>query len=133
MNTPVVVGSCLCGMVRFRATWPTKWVAHCHCTYCRRVHGAPFVTWAGFASENFALDPDSASPTWYESSPAARRSFCSRCGSPMLFQSTRWPGEMHVSRSLIEGALDREPGKPVFYETHVPWLQVGDDLPKDDG
>jgi hypothetical protein len=48
----------------------------------------------------------------------------------MFFQSTRWPGEMHVSRSLIEGALDKEPSVHVFYESHVPWLEVKDDLPK---
>jgi len=26
---------------RVVAALPTKWVAHCHCTYCRRAHGAP--------------------------------------------------------------------------------------------
>ncbi len=123
-------GSCLCGAVRFRAALPTKWVAHCHCTYCRRAHGAAFVTWAGFADEQFALEPDGVPPTWYESSPGAHRAFCPRCGSPMLFKSTRWPGEMHVARSLIEGALDREPSAHVFYETHVSWLSVEDGLPK---
>lgn len=123
-------GSCLCGAVRFRAALPTKWVAHCHCTSCRRAHGAAFVTWAGFASEQFALEPDAVQPSWYESSPGARRAFCPRCGSPMFFSSTRWPGEMHVARALIEGALDREPGAHVFYETHVPWARVDDELPR---
>jgi hypothetical protein len=125
-----VVGSCLCGAVRFQAQLPSKWVAHCHCTYCRRAHGAPFVTWVGFLSENFSLDPDSQQPTWYESSPGAKRAFCSTCGSPMLFESTRWPDEMHVARSLIQGALDKEPSAHVFFEEHVPWLQINDELPK---
>jgi hypothetical protein len=130
MSTSLVHGSCLCGAVRFTARLPTKWVAHCHCTYCRRAHGAPFVTWAGFQDEQFRIDPDGVQPTWYESSPGARRGFCPRCGSPMLFTSTRWPGEMHVARALIADALDREPAAHVFYETHVPWLDVADALPK---
>jgi hypothetical protein len=109
---------------------PSKWVAHCHCTYCRRAHGAPFVTWAGFAAGQFALEAGSSQPQWYESSPGARRAFCPTCGSPMFFESTRWPGEVHVSRALIEGALDRPPGAHVFYEAHVPWLDVIDALPK---
>ena len=129
-HIPAVHGSCLCGAVRFRALLPTNWVAHCHCSCCRRAHGAPLVTWVGFASERFALDADSQPPAWYESSPGARRGFCLRCGSPMLFESTRWPGEMHVARSLIEGDLDKEPSVHVFYESHVPWLDVRDDLPK---
>jgi hypothetical protein len=109
---------------------PSKWVAHCHCTYCRRAHGAPFVTWAGFASEQFAFDADSIQPTWYESSPGAKRGFCSRCGTPLVFESKRWPGETHLSRALFTDPLDREPSAHVFYEAHVPWLQVNDDLPK---
>lgn len=125
-----VQGSCLCGAVRFRAELPTKWVAHCHCTRCRRAHGAPFVTWAGFPAAQFSLEAGSAQLAWYESSPGAKRAFCPRCGSPMLFESVRWPGEVHVARALIEGALDKEPAAHVFYETHVPWLEVNDSLPK---
>lgn len=130
MDTSSATGSCLCGAVRFRVTLPSKWVAHCHCTWCRRAHGAPFVTWAGFPTARFALEADSEAPAWYTSSPGARRAHCARCGSPMFFESTRWPGEMHVARALIEGPLDREPSAHVFYETHVPWLDVADALPK---
>jgi hypothetical protein len=130
MNSSAAGGSCLCGAVRFHVTLPSKWVAHCHCNDCRRAHGAPFVTWAGFAAAQFALAPGSAAPAWFESSPGARRAHCARCGSPMFFESTRWPGEMHVARALIEGPLDREPAAHVFYESHVPWLEVNDALPK---
>ncbi len=130
MNPSAATGSCLCGAVRFRVTLPSKWVAHCHCTWCRRAHGAPFVTWAGFPTGQFALEPDSEPPAWYASSPGARRAHCARCGGPMFFESTRWPGEMHVARALIEGPLDREPSAHVFYEKHVPWLDVADALPK---
>lgn len=82
MTTPHPHGSCLCGAVRFTAALPVKWVAHCHCTYCRRAHGAPFVTWAGFPTGQFSLDLTSTQPTWYESSPGAKRGFCPRCGKP---------------------------------------------------
>ena len=130
MNTSVARGSCLCGAVRFHAALPSKWVAHCHCTYCRRAHGSPFVTWAGFPSEQFTFEPESGRPSWYESSPGAKRGFCGTCGSPMFFQSTRWPGEMHIARALFTDPLDREPSAHVFYETHVSWLSVNDELPK---
>ncbi len=48
----------------------------------------------------------------------------------MLFVSQRWPGEMHVARALITEELDREPSAHVYYETHVPWLEINDALPK---
>lgn len=130
MTTSLARGSCLCGVVRFRAEFPSKWVSHCHCDYCRRAHGAPFVTWAAFPSEQFSLEPGSESLTWYESSAGAKRGFCAVCGSPMLFQSVRWPGEMHVARALFSDPLDQEPSEHASYASHVPWLNVNDDLPK---
>ncbi len=39
-------GGCLCGVVRYRIALPPLWVAHCHCSICRRAQGAGFVTWA---------------------------------------------------------------------------------------
>ena len=38
-------GSCLCGAVRFTASLPSLVCAHCHCSMCRRNHGAGYVTW----------------------------------------------------------------------------------------
>lgn len=130
MTTHRIHGSCLCGSVRYSAALPSKWVAHCHCSYCRRAHGAAFVTWAGFPLEQFAFDDGSQTPTWYASSPGAERAFCPRCGSPMLFRSVRWPGEIHVARALVSGPLDKEPSAHVFWENHVPWLSLDDELPK---
>jgi hypothetical protein len=130
MVNPVARGACLCGAVRFSAALPSKWVAHCHCTYCRRAHGAAFVTWAGFPTAQVTVDADAQAPTWYASSPGARRGFCGRCGSPMFFESERWPGETHVARALFIDELDRAPSAHVFYETHVPWLVLDDALPK---
>ena len=51
-------GSCLCGEVGFVAALPSKWVAHCHCSRCRRAHGAPFVTWAGFSADAVTVEDE---------------------------------------------------------------------------
>lgn len=123
-------GSCLCGALRFQARLPSLWVAHCHCSRCQRAHGSAFVTWAGFPASAVAIDADGQAPAWYASSPGARRGFCPRCGSPMFFESSRWPGETHIARAVIDGPLDRPPGAHVFYDSHVPWVDTGDALPR---
>ena len=74
-------GGCLCGDVRFTVTWPSLWVAHCHCTLCRRAHGAAYVTWFGMAEDRARIDDAAGSLRWYPSSPGAERGFCARCGS----------------------------------------------------
>ena len=37
-------GGCLCGAVRYRVGGKTR-VTHCHCLHCRKLGGAPYVTW----------------------------------------------------------------------------------------
>lgn len=128
-----VEGGCLCGAVRFAIELPTKWCAHCHCSMCRRAHGAGFVTWVGVPTEQFRLLAGAEELRRYRSSEAATRGFCGRCGTMMLFESTRWPGEVHVARAAIPGAIDRAPQAHVSFSDRVEWVHVGDDLPRRGG
>ncbi len=125
-----VEGGCLCGTVRFAFDLPTLWCAHCHCTMCRRHHGAGIVTWTGVAEDRFRVTAGGDSLNWHASSPGAERGFCRRCGSSMLFRSCRWPGEVHIALGTLDGPIDRAPQAHVFYSTHVDWLPVADDLPR---
>jgi hypothetical protein len=120
-------GSCLCGNLRFEAQLPSKWMAHCHCSLCQRAHGAPVVTWVGFEAETVRIDDPQSRLRWYESTPGAERGFCDRCGSTLFFRSRRWAGELHIVRSNFTGPLDREPQVHVYFDSHAPWLQLGDD------
>lgn len=124
----VAGGGCLCGAIRFDVDLPTKWVVHCHCNLCRRAHGAAFVTWVSVPEAQFRLhDPDKRFVT-YKSSAEAERGFCSRCGTTFLFRSTRWPGEVHLTRANFTSPIDRAPQAHVFYDTHVDWFAVNDEL-----
>ena len=123
-------GSCLCGAVEFTASLPSNWVAHCHCTRCQRAHGAAFVTWAGFDAPAVAVRDEQAQLRWYVASEGGSRGFCARCGSPMFFKAELWPGELHIARALFLEPIDREPQAHAYYETHVDWVALSDDLPQ---
>lgn len=123
-----VHGGCLCGAVRFEAGLPSKWCAHCHCSMCRRAHGAGYVTWVGFDRSEFRLLHGDDRLGWYASSPGARRGFCRDCGSTMLFESERWEGETHVALACIDEAIDRQPQANVFYDAHVDWMPIDESL-----
>ncbi len=130
MSEATVSGACLCGAVRFEATLPSLWCAHCHCSQCRRFHGAPVVTWVGFNDAGFRITVGANILRWYSSSALARRGFCGDCGSSFLFQSEQWPGEMHVSLSNVLDPMDRAPEGHVHFDSHVSWLELADDLPR---
>lgn len=125
---PTVSGSCLCGAVAFHFDLPSKWCAHCHCSMCRKEHGAGYVTWAGFEEPAFHLDAGEKKLHWYESSTGARRGFCSVCGSSMFFKSERWAGELHVALGCLDEAIDRKPQANVFHDSHVNWMPIDDAL-----
>ncbi len=121
-------GGCLCGAVRYVGRGAPNWVAHCHCQSCRRASGAVILTWAGFPGGNYEVTR--GSPRFNGSSPGLRRSFCSACGTPLTFESERFPGEVRIT----VGSLDHPDALPaqghVFTEEQIAWLHLDDDLPK---
>ncbi|MBT8143892.1 MAG: GFA family protein [Gammaproteobacteria bacterium] len=119
-------GGCLCGTIRFQFELPTLWCAHCHCSLCRRAHGAGVVTWVGVASTGFVITTGEESLTRYRSSTEALRSFCSQCGSTLFFESQKWPGEVHVALANVSTAIDRLPARHVFTENHADWIPLWD-------
>ncbi len=129
---PTFTGGCLCGEVRFEYQSPSLWCAHCHCSLCQQAHGAPLVTWVGVAEQRFTMTADRAL-RWYHSSADSQRGFCTNCGTTLFFSSKRWPGEMHIVRTNIEGEIDAEPALHVHCESRANWLVLGDSLPRQDG
>jgi hypothetical protein len=121
-------GRCLCGAIRFEIDLPVKWCAHCHCHLCRRAHGAAFVTWFGVEDDGFRIVAGSEHLRWYRSTPEAERGFCSSCGSTMLFRSSRWADEMHVALPFVDGDIGRPPTAHVYWDRHVDWVELGDEL-----
>ncbi len=130
MNHPAqrISGACFCGNVHFSITLPVKWCAHCHCSVCRRIHGAPFVTWIGVANEQCTLDERDV--IWYSSSADAERGRCRHCASQMFFRSKRWPGELHIALASLKESRDIKPQSHVFYADAVNWFEHSDHLPK---
>jgi hypothetical protein len=97
-------GRCQCGAVRYRLTSDPKWTALCHCESCRRAASTPIVAWMGFET---ALVHWSGERAFYTSSQIATRGFCPMCGTQMSFESTAWPGEIHLyALPRFEGKAD---------------------------
>lgn len=126
----MIRGKCHCGRIEFELRPPTKMCSHCHCESCRRTHGAAFVTWTSVDENDFMLRKGEDHLAHYESSPGIDWQFCRHCGSPM-FQTTRHsPGIVYVVVAALVDPLDRAPDAHVSFEEKVPWLTVGDTLPK---
>jgi hypothetical protein len=73
-------GSCLCGGVRFEITGPLDRATHCHCSMCRKAHGAAFGSYGGLQVRDFRWTSGEELVAAYRSSPEVTRTFCKRCG-----------------------------------------------------
>lgn len=126
-------GSCLCGGVRYAVAGPLTGALNCHCSMCRKAHGAAFRSRARVRAEDFRWLAGEELMTWYESSPGTHRGFCRVCGSKLLSRFDRDPS----CYGLPLGALDVDPGvKPamhVFAAHKAPWFEIADDLPRFSG
>lgn len=126
----VIRGHCLCGQVTYEVHGPMRWRGHCHCESCRRNTSSPFTTWFGVARAEHRFT--GRMPAVYESSPGTRRYFCPNCGTPMAFDSHRWPDEIHLYAASLENSRDFAPQFHVYVAEKVPWITIGDDLPRYD-
>ena len=132
-NGNKVNGSCFCGTITFSADLPSKWCAHCHCSMCRKAHGAGYVTWTGFEQDRVNIGSGTDQLAWYDSSPGAQRGFCRKCGSTMFFRSERWADELHIALGCIDDEIDRQPQANVFFDRHVEWMPIDKSLKQVDG
>lgn len=125
-----LTGSCLCGQVAFEFSGPLTNPLNCHCTMCRKAHGAAFRSRATIAANGFYWSKGAELVSRYESSPGEYRTFCSTCGSNLV---TEFEGDKEVL-GLPLGVLDDDPGvRPkchVFVGSKAPWHEIKDDLPQ---
>lgn len=123
-------GSCLCGDVRYEVDGELSLPGHCHCTLCRKAHGAAFGTYAIAPRSQFRWTNGADVLKRYESTPGNYRYFCGRCGSPLAAHLNR--GDDTIDVTL--GTLDDDPGvRPlghVFVRSIACWDAITDDLPQ---
>lgn len=127
-------GSCLCGGVKFEIIGPLQQPLNCHCSRCRKQHGAAFRSRVRVRIEDFKWLQGEELVKYYESSPGFRRGFCGNCGSPII--NRPGPGykfaasEFGVPLGILDGDPGVRPEQHVFVRSKAPWFEITDDLPQ---
>lgn len=124
-----VSGSCFCGAIRFSVATPTLFCGHCHCSMCRRSHGAAFVTWFAVPRQQFRLERGEELER-FRSSDHGTRSFCGRCGSTLFCESTNHPDQVDIVLANMDGPIDRLPQAHIYYDDRAVWTVAEDGLPR---
>lgn len=115
----MIEGGCFCGAVRY-AIEPAEYLSvNCHCSMCRRIHAAPFVTWLVVPADNFRYLTQA--PKAFRSSPNGVRYHCVVCGGQIACINDAHPDIIDVA----VGSLDRPgafpPTRDVFCDGRLSW------------
>ena len=123
-------GSCLCGRIRYEVNAPLGAVEHCHCSMCRKAHGAAFSTNALVPTAALKITSGTELLAEYDSSPNRRKCFCSKCGSQLFIRRTNKPEFTMLTLGTIDGAPQTVPERHVFVASKASWYTITDALPQ---
>jgi hypothetical protein len=123
----MIPGSCLCGAVRYEVEEPSAGLLHCHCSRCRKHHGAPFASVAQVGARQLRWLSGEERVVGYASSPGRSRRFCGVCGS--VAPTPRGDGWL-VPLGNLQGELGVAGGEHMFVASRAPWHTIADGLPQ---
>jgi hypothetical protein len=130
-KTRTYSGGCACGAVRYTFTGPATSTYHCHCSRCRRLHGAAFVTWTHAQHERFRLLSSRRGLKFYPSSKVEHRAFCRTCGSHVFAEAIE-PSkrkDVYVALATVTEPHDLKPERHIYAESRAGWAVLDGRLP----
>ena len=122
-----ITGRCLCEAIQFEVEGEGTSRSWCHCSLCRRAHGATPVAWVTFPRAGLRLL--AGAPRWFRSSAHARRGFCGDCGASLFFEDDREPDGVDVATAILDDPERFAPERHIWVGSGVAWARPCDRLP----
>ena len=124
----MITGHCECGRIQFQIDGQIEDFSHCHCSQCRRMHGAAYASFAGVLRNNFHFQSGTTDLTTYRSSTTGKRTFCGTCGSNIYVALDEDPDTFYVAMGVIDGHPPLPPGYHIYVGSKAPWHEIDDGL-----
>lgn len=128
----MIKGHCECGSVQYQVDGKINDYSHCHCSQCRRLHGAAFASFGGVERKDLTWVSGEADLAHYASSKSHDRVFCKVCGSNILVELDDEPEVSYLAMGTMDGNPETPPGYHIFVGSKAHWFHITDDLPQHD-
>ena len=125
-------GSCLCGAVKYQIDAPIRAATHCHCSQCRKAHGAAFGTYTTVLKADFRFTQGADQVRTFYSSPGVARTFCQACGATLQWMEldSEFTG---VALGTLDTALGEIAQKHIYADSKADWYAIREGLPQENG
>ncbi len=121
-------GSCLCGGIQFSVMGFSDQAANCHCTMCRKFHGAAFGTLVTVQGLNWLSGEHLLKE--YVAPNGTTRIFCSDCGSSLGFREKTVPDdEIEIAIATFDGDLPVAIDAQIYTAYKANWSELQTGLP----
>ena len=128
-STTQAAGSCACGAVRLEIDVPAVWAWHDHSPGSRKAQGCAYATYVGsWKSRLRILEGEDQISRYEDPETHTVRSFCSRCGTPLMYERPRSPKMVNIPRPVFTERTGREPRYHTSLEQRAEWTWMGETL-----
>ena len=123
-----LLGGCVCAAIRYELDAPIERLVNCHCQFCRRAHGAAFVTTSPVPSRCLRI-------TRGEEQLARRegRFFCRECATRLFNRASAHGGVTALIVTTLDIEPSLAPSAHLNLESKAPWYEILDEAPRFDG
>jgi len=127
-------GQCLCGQVKYSVDKIEHKMGHCHCSMCRKFHGAAYATFGEAKAENFHWLSGEEQLSSFHAENGSTRQFCQQCGSSMIFKASDDVDDVvEFALGTLDTDLDIFPDVHIFVGNKSNWTRICDGLPQYEG
>ena len=122
-----LLGTCLCGGVRFEVTEPFERIAACHCESCKKLSGGGGTVSGRVRTDAIRLLAGGELVKSFTPAGGSAKTFCSECGSNVF--GAGWPESEFTSvrLSALEEPYEGRIGSHIFVRSLAPWETLPDD------
>jgi hypothetical protein len=131
-ETRLIKGHCECGSVTYEVDAEINDYSHCHCSQCRRMHGAAFASFGGVPKKNFKYLSGQDDLTRYASSSDHERIFCKVCGSNIMVVLGGDADNVYLSMGAVDGNPKLPPAYHIYVGSKAEWFDPDDKAPRYD-
>jgi hypothetical protein len=125
-----LTGRCLCEGIAYEIFGELGPIFNCHCSKCRRWHGAAFRTRATIQAKQFRWLKGEQLLSRFHSSEHVVKHFCSVCGSNLISTYDNEPEKIGVPLGGLDQAPSNRPEGHIFVDSKSAWFEITDNLPQ---
>ncbi len=123
----ILLGSCLCGFIKYEYSGELGPSSYCHCSDCRKVTGSAFIVSIRLNARFFKITTGNSTKSYTKTADSGNsitRDFCPNCGSPIFTTSQNHPEYIWVRAGTVDDPELIKPIHQYWTDSKVDWATI---------